>query len=295
MFTFPQHMKRVFKDSYNQKGFEENGFIKIPFYNTEEVEYLTKLYEDLHPKDETGFFPSTFSKDKEYRKKTDEEIRRVGQRSISENLQDVLVVCGSYIVKYPDPDSIMGVHQDMTLVDESEFTGINIWCPLIDLNDENGVLYVLPKSHRIFPTYRGASIPNIYDETFEELIPKMIPLFLKAGEAVLFDQSIIHYSPPNTSNQKRIVTNTYFSHKDVKFRTAYYPKDEHQDKVELFEQDLSFMTNFDQFGENIFQRPNIGNSIGLVDYDFPKIDLEKLNAGNTSSESFWEKLKSIFS
>ena len=295
MFQFPEHMKRVFKDPYNQQGFEENGFIKIPFYNAEEIDYLNQLYEDLHPKEETGFFPSTFSKDKEYRQKTDEEIRRVGHRSINEHLQDITVVCGSYIVKYPGPESVMGVHQDMTLVDESEFTGINIWCPLVDLNDENGVLYVLPKSHRIFPTYRGSSIPNIYDEVFEELKPKMIPLFLKAGEAVFFDQSIIHYSPPNTSNQKRVVTNTYFSHKDVRFRSAYYPKETHPDKIELFEQDMSFMTNFEQFGDNIFDRPKVGKSLGLVDYNFPKIDLENLFRKEVKQENFWQKLKSVFS
>jgi len=56
----------------------------------------------------------------------------------------------------------MCVHQDMTLVDESKFSGINIWVPLVDLTEKNGVLQVLPGSHRIFPRYRGSTIPGIY-------------------------------------------------------------------------------------------------------------------------------------
>lgn len=291
MFHFPQQMKRVFKDPLIQQDFEKNGFVKLPFYNEREIEYLTGLYEELHPAGEKGFYPSTFSKNKNYRQKTDEELQKVGARSINVHLQDIVVVCGSFIVKYPGPDSVMGVHQDMTLVDESEFTGINIWCPLVNLTENNGVLYVLPKSHRLFPTYRGASIPNIYDDVFEDLIPKMTPLFLKAGEAVFFDQSIIHYSPPNLSDQKRIVTNIYFTHKNARFLTAYYPKETHPNKIELFEQDMSFMTNFEQFGENIFSRPKIGKSLGLVPYNFPKINQAMLSKFGENNQGIFQRIK----
>ena len=140
MFQFPQKMKKVFKDEDVQNQFEKNGYVILDFYTPEEVQYLLSLYKNLHPQDEKGFYPSTFSKDKKYRITADEEIRRVGSRSINQYLEDVKIVCGSFIIKSPGEDSIMDVHQDMTLVDESEFTGINIWCPLVDLTDDNGLL-----------------------------------------------------------------------------------------------------------------------------------------------------------
>jgi ectoine hydroxylase-related dioxygenase (phytanoyl-CoA dioxygenase family) len=277
MFKFPDKMRQVFKDAELQKTFEEQGYVIVPFYTSEEIEQLKKVYEELHPVEETGFFPSTFSQDKNYRQKADEEIRKVGNRTISELLQDSSVVCGSFIVKHPGEESVMPVHQDMTLVDETEFTGINIWCPLVDLTETNGVIYALPKSHRLFPTYRGATIPNIYQDVAEEIVEYMTPLYLKAGEAVIFDQSIIHYSPPNRSDEKRVVTNIYFTHKDARFRTAYYNQNEDPDKVELFEQDESFMTDFEQFGDNIYDRPEIGKSLGKFDYHFKRLTLEDLN------------------
>jgi len=278
MFEFPQNMKRIFKSPQMQEEFEREGFVVVDFYTPAQVEELTNLYHQLHPKDEVGFFPSVYSKDKTYRETTDSELKRIGQKRFDELLMDYQIINGSFIVKAPGQDSYLHVHQDMTLVDETEFTGLNIWTPLIDLTDENGVLYILPGSHRFFPTYRGHTLRGFYDSIQEEIKDYMTPYYLKAGQAVIFDQSIIHFSPPNTGNETRIVSNVYFTHKDVRFLICYHDKQniEWKNKVELFEQDLSFMTNYDQFGANIYDRPRMGKSLGIVAYDFPELTLESL-------------------
>lgn len=278
MFKFPDKMLKVFKDAEIQAKFEKDGYVILPFYSAEEVEELTALYHELHPRNEEGFFPSTFSQDKNYRHTADEKIRAACQRSANIYLENYKMVCGAYIVKNPSPDSGMCVHQDMSLLDESKYTGINIWATLTDLSIQNGTIFVLPGSHRLFPTYRGSSIPEFFQEVNDEIIDYMHPVLLKAGEAVFFDQSIIHYSPPNYSENVRIVTNTYFTHKDAEYRTYFYDKEKHPDKIEAFEQSDSFMTDFEQFGNNIHERPQVGKSLGLVDYDFPRIDAEFLRS-----------------
>lgn len=277
MFTFPNQMLRVFKSEEIQHQFEQDGYVVLPFYEPEEIAELTALYHQLHPKEEAGFFPSTFSKDKNYRSVADEQIRRIGSRSIAHYCQDIKVVCGAFIVKNVGEDSGMCVHQDMSLVDESRYTGINIWVPLIDLTIENGALFVLKGSHRMKPTYRGSSIAECFAPVMEEVLDFLEPVVVKAGEAVIFDQSIIHFSPPNYSDQIRIVTNTYFTHQDAQFRT-YYWTPAYGQQVEAFAQDDAFMTNFEQFGDNIQDRPKVGQSLGLIPYDFPTIDLPYLEA-----------------
>jgi hypothetical protein len=273
MFQFPENMMRVFQQEEHQKAFEKDGFIILPFYTEAEIEALKNLYHRLHPEDEKGFFPSTFSRDKNYRQEADSEIRRICSRSIGQYCQDVKVVCGSFIVKSPGPESGMCVHQDMSLVDESRFTGINIWVPLVDLTIENGALFVLPGSHRLFPTYRGSSIPEFFSPVMDEMIDYLHPVLIKAGQAVFFDQSIIHFSPPNYSDKIRIVTNTYFTHQATEYRTYYWNKEQHgANKLEVFQQNDDFMTNFEQFGDNIRDRPKVGTSLGLISYDFPMID-----------------------
>ena len=274
MFSFPKMLK-VFRDQALQDAFEKDGFVVVPFYTEAEVKELTELYYRMHPQDEKGFFPSTFSKDKNYRVVADAEIRRVCQRGVDQYLENIKVICGSFIVKSPGPESAMCVHQDMTLVDESKYTGINIWVPLVDLTPQNGALQALRGSHRIYPSYRGSTIPGIYEEVSEEIKPYLETLYLKAGEGIIFDQSIIHYSEANLSDKVRIVTNTFFTNKDATFNIGYWNKD-FGSKIELFEEDDTFMTDFEQFGHNISDKPKIGRSLGLVDYNFPKISKEQL-------------------
>lgn len=272
MFQFPDKMLRVFRDEAHQNFFEKNGYVVLPFYTSEEIKELEAVYHQLHPVDEKGFFPSTFSQNKNYRHAADTAIRKAGSRSIEKYCTDVNVVFGAFIVKSPGPESGMCVHQDMSLVDESRFTGINIWVPLVDLTVENGGLFALPGSHRIFPTYRGSSIPEFFAPVMDDMLDYLQPMLVKAGEAVFFDQSIIHFSPPNYSSSARIVTNTYFTHKDCEYRTYYWDKNAHGNKVEVFAQGNDFMTNFEQFGENIRDRPKVGKSLGLTEYNFPTID-----------------------
>jgi len=83
MFQFPEKMKRVFREEAHQEQFERDGYIILPFYTEEEIAELTALYHRLHPQDEKGFFPSTFSADKNYRQTADREIQRVCERSIA--------------------------------------------------------------------------------------------------------------------------------------------------------------------------------------------------------------------
>lgn len=296
MFQFPEKMMRVFQQEEHQKTFERDGFIVLPFYTEAEINELDRLYHRLHPKDEKGFFPSTFSRDKEYRQAADSEIRRICSRSIGKYCQDVKVVCGSFIVKSPGPESGMCVHQDMSLVDESRFTGINIWVPLVDLTIENGALFILPGSHRLFPTYRGSSIPEFFSPVMDEMLDYLQPVLINAGEAVFFDQSIIHFSPPNYSDKIRIVTNTYFTHKLTEYRTYYWNRDLHgEEKLEVFQQEDDFMTNFEQFGDNIRDRPKVGMSLGLVDYNFPLINKAFLESHfqRTNSRKLIEDVKPI--
>ncbi len=277
MFSFPEKMKVVFKDEKMQAAFEELGYVVIDYYNKEEMAYLEELFYQYHKKEDlTGFYSGTFSPNQAFRVAADKAIRAKGSRSINQYLKDYKIIYGWYIVKAPDEKSEMSVHQDMTLVDESEFTGINIWSPLLDLNEHNGPLMVLDGSHRICPTYRGGTIPGIYENTWEDIIKLMKPIYLKKGQAIVFDQSILHYSPANISKEVRVVTNTYLTHKDARFVTAYRNPD-NLNQIEVYKQEAAVVHDFDQFTESIRNYTTVGEKIGYVDYDFPMITNKDLN------------------
>lgn len=274
--TFGEKAK-IFRDPEHHRLMWEQGFVETPFLDEGQVQEILDLFNRLHPEGVKGFFTTTFSEDRDYRYEVDAEIRRIAMPSIERLFENYKLYCGSFIVKEPGPKSELILHQDMSLVDESIFTGTNIWVPLVDLTTENGAIEVLPRSHRIFPTYRGASLPDIYDGMEKEVLSYMEPLYLKAGAGLIFDQSIIHYSPPNLSNEVRPVINIFITHKDAEIRIAFCnPEKYGPDKVEIFRQEDDFMMEFRNFGHDIFSRPSIGESLGLFDFEYPRLTLEIL-------------------
>lgn len=272
------HKKNVFIDSEHVRRFQDDGYIVVPFLTPEQIKELLDLYHAFYPDGVEGFFTTTFTNNVEHREKVNSSIREICRERIEEIFTDFKILFSSFIVKAPGEKSELIVHQDMTLVDESVYSGINIWCPLVDLTTTNGAIQLIPKSQRLCNTYRGSSIPDIYDDVVPEVKKLMQSLYLKAGEAVIFDQSIIHYSPPNMSDKERPVINTFVSHHDAVIRICYWDREKYGSNVEIFEEDDDFLEKFENFGHNIFNRPGIGKSLGLFPYDFPRLTVQQLES-----------------
>lgn len=271
------NIARVFRDPALHETFQKDGFVVVDLLNEEELGVMREIYFKYHPEAEPGFFTTTFNQDPAHRRAVSADILSVVRRRTEEFFQDHKIYFCSFITKAPGPKSELILHQDMSLVDESRFNGINIWCPLVDLNAENGAIQVLPRSHRIYPTYRGSALPDIYDGVEAEVKARMESLFLRAGQAVIFDQSIMHYSPPNLSEQVRPVINTFVTHRDARIIVSWTHPEEMPGEVERFLQEEDFMMNFQNFGHDIFQRPGIGESLGKTPYEFPKVTKEMLD------------------
>lgn len=277
MFAFKdKHINAVLKDAALHEQLETEGYVVLTFYNTEDIELLQEFYLTHTKTNHSGFQPTTYFNSLEYRLKASDFIKSIAKSYIDNYLQDYKTYMGSFIVKHADKNSELGVHQDMSLVDESEFMGMNIWAPLCDTTTKNGALHLIPGSHRLFPTYRNASIKNIYDKYYQQIKKYMQPVYVKAGEAIIFDNSILHYSPVNHSDSIRIATNVFVTHKDAKITICYH--DKAINKIERFEQEDDFFTTYTQFGnDSNQQRPKIGESLGFTDYDFPILTPDMLN------------------
>lgn len=266
----------IFRDPKLQQDFHENGYVIVPFISPEQIETLFAVYKECYPSGVEGFFTTTFANNVEHREKVNRSIREICLEEIEQLFENYKILFSSFIVKAPGENSRLIMHQDMTLVDEKFYSGINIWCPMVDLTETNGAIEVLPKSHRFYETYRGSSIPDIYDDVKDEVAGLMQPCYLKAGEAIIFDQSIIHNSPPNLSEEERPTINTFVAHKDARIKICYWDKESYGANIEIFEQEDDFLEKFENFGHNIFSRPTIGKSLGLFPYNFPKLTVEQI-------------------
>ncbi|MBK9353445.1 MAG: phytanoyl-CoA dioxygenase family protein [Bacteroidetes bacterium] len=295
MFEFPKNNRPILIDESKQQQFDKLGYCIIPLLKEGDLIKYNKLYGDIHSVDSKGFFPSTYSNNKEYRKEISIQLKSATHDLLPNHFKDYKVFTGNFIIKHQGKGTELGLHQDMTLVDESQYIGINVWCPLCDITKDNGAIWFLEGSNRIFSTYRGPSIPNIYDKFPEDIMQCMTPIYLKAGEAIVFDHSILHFSPPNLSNKDRVAFNIFIAHKDATVVTAYYEKNSGKNQVELFQQEDTFFLEYEQFDENKFERPKIGKSMGQTEYTFPFINLTVLKEKYNYKPKQENKIATIFS
>lgn len=99
----------------------------------------------------------------------------------------------------------IGPHQHATIVDESTCRSLTIWLPLTDTSIEMGTLHVVEGSHEFTHGYRPK---NRVRDAFAGVSRRVLARYstalpLRAGQAVLFDDRLIHWSPPNRSSRPR--------------------------------------------------------------------------------------------
>lgn len=99
-------------------------------------------------------------------------------------------------------------HQDKSYwPDANSNPVITVWIPLVESSHENGCLHIWPKTHRSQllgyhrDTHTGTGYTEIDDEHLRDA--KAVPLPLKAGGAILFNDRCIHMSTPNRAKTVR--------------------------------------------------------------------------------------------
>jgi len=196
----------IFRDRELNDALFREGYVTLPFLNANEIKNLKQIFWNYHAEiEETeGLYVSSHSNDNEAIQKMSDEIQAVFQPSIQKHIENGMTLGGTFISRPPHQTEPLQPHQDWSIVDESRFRSFTIWVPLEDTNDENGCMYVLPKSQEYARCYRHVTIPSIFGQIYDTVWDQMIPVHLKAGEAIIFDHALGHASKPNRSDKIRI-------------------------------------------------------------------------------------------
>lgn len=270
--------KRIFKNQQHQQLFDKQGFIVLPFLSEKEVQLLNDFFDELHPNlSQSGFFSGSYSNDIHYKKRASQTIVEVFNRAYRELFVNYTPFGGAFLYKVPGANSELAAHQDWTIVDEQKNVALNCWVPLCDVTLDNGPIMILPGSHfDNFNVIRAPTLPFFFSGEDQMVLSELIPMEVKAGTAVILNQSVIHYSPPNKTNTVRKAITAGIKSEGAQMYFHYKVPD--KDELEVFEMDDDFLISFKDFANDIGKRPYLGKSIGFMPYKLPQLKGEELYA-----------------
>lgn len=254
-------VKAIFKDDTLQKQFEADGFVKIPLLASDDTEALKALFNQYFPNPSSDFFSSSYENDYPRKKEISEAIGKIMLPRLEKVFSDYSWFGSAFLSKGNGVRSEMPMHQDWTIVDETQFVALNIWTPLQDTNEENGTLEVIRGSHRWHSELRAPTLPFYYNGFQQGLKEHLTCIPVKATEAIVLNQAVIHYSKPNKTNEIRLALTTGIKSAGAPMLFHYWNK-EKPDEIEQFKQEDDFLLRFTDFHQTIFQRPVTGESIG---------------------------------
>lgn len=231
--------KMKIKDIISAKAFEKDGFFVIEdFFDLITINEIQEFYDsfnfDTNPEINTNIKSCT----KDENIQISEFLKEKFELSIKKNFSEYQLGGGVFIMKGTGNESVSTLHQDCNVVDEKKFTSLSIWCPLIDVDEHNGCLQVLPGSHQWFDTIRSFNIPSHFIN-FEDVEGILRPVPLKAGSAVIFAHNLFHGSKPNYSNDFRIAATFSIVSKDA--QGIHFIKN--GDKIQICIADEDFLLN----------------------------------------------------
>jgi ectoine hydroxylase-related dioxygenase (phytanoyl-CoA dioxygenase family) len=171
----------------------------------------------------------------------------------------------------------MAMHQDLSFVDQNVERGVHIWIPLVDVNHENGCLKVTPKSHRLMnhiAAVGGLMAPlHAVLEILEEDCTVSVPM--KAGEAFVFDERLIHGSEPNKVPAVRPAAGIAFVRNGTKQR-VHFVNPKTPGVLDIFEVDHEFTIQYGHTVDHHWLDLDAVRKIGTVDYRPVPLTVEEL-------------------
>lgn len=267
----------VFKDHDLAKEIHEIGYKVLPLLDKNGIANLNALYEENHTlnMEDGGMFYSMYSKDKAYRYRVHGEISKILTPILEDVFKDYKNVINAFVVKGSGGKSEFYVHQDTTALDEFKHSPISLWIPLHDIEQENGAMCLVEKTHWFFSPYRGVSFQFPFTGINDVVRSYLKPITMKAGEVLIFDPRVIHNSLLNKSGKNRLAVICGIFPAQAKFVTCFQDSISPESPIELYEHNDSYLLEYPNFFYECHERPSSGEVIGTVDENFPEMTSEE--------------------
>jgi hypothetical protein len=263
-------VNQIFLDPNRRSEWLSRGYTRVPVLSREEASELLRectsirSEAELRATDQSQKRPGCHSSfddtDPAYRRRIFELVRDLFMPRLESVLDHYQMTLGGIFVKTPGADEVP-LHSDWTFTASADDVSLNVWCPLVDVDDSNSGLRLVPGSHRLFPQIGAPRVAPYFAGYEQELKARSTLMTLRAGEAVIFDSNMLHWSRQNLSDDIRpAVAFICIPQSAV---PAMYRKDEQADRFEVF--DMSDGGFFAHSAEELFEGTIRSRSLGFVE------------------------------
>jgi len=133
--------------------------------------------------------------------------------------KEFIIPVSQFYTKKAFTSGDIDLHADSTLLLNHQLEPhYAIWVPLIAVDSNNGALTIIPLSHKVNRAVFGSSFGGYHNQHLEWLRKYEVPLILKAGQAVIFDNNMLHNSTANNTSIDRLCFTFRLTH----FASQYY-------------------------------------------------------------------------
>lgn len=192
----------------NLDFYKENGFLISSYFLSEnEIDQIKKMISNFLPNKIDCFYYSLIGNSFKGNIQIKEILLPYFEKVCSQIfISDTQFITPSFLIKPKRTSETLLLHQDWSYVDERVEFSATVWISLIDTNENNGGLFVLPKSHLLFNNFRSGSLltGRISFENSSFLKNHIKRIDLKKGQVFIFNPSLFHGSFPNNSLEDRI-------------------------------------------------------------------------------------------
>ena len=206
--------RRTLLDDVAEAELERQGYTVVPFIPPSVAAHILEVYGSVGPAPDdprSGFFAGNSSSSVAWKEEVASLVGPLVAGRLPEIFEDYHMYHLTFLVKWPGPDGALQAHQDPSMVErEGQMRGVTLWCPLSPSPDgDDGALHVVPGSHRLSygGWYRGR---GEVDSGLDAVAPAVYTglgrrLAVAAGQSIVFDHRLVHFSPPNLTERPRVV------------------------------------------------------------------------------------------
>jgi hypothetical protein len=235
--------RRLFRDDALEEEYRREGFVIHPGFGAEELAQLKRAFGETRCSLDSAFYTTLWSNDASYRRSVNQALKAIFEPMIDQILLDYRYCFGAFASKAAAAaESSMAFHQDWSIVDETRFQAVNLWCPFVDVDSENGCLGVVPRSHRLADVPRPNSAPGEFVSPFDGVLSFLQDHFasaipLSAGRIIILNPAVLHGSGENRSQHERAAAGVMAVPREAAALHYFRISSDH---IEVFEVDDEF-------------------------------------------------------